>query len=161
MLSSLSKLIFCFTLHTSLNDDNDFPKKLNYCVASRFRDNADLQLKLLYISGPQIFGCWAKFAILSASTGRFTPSIGKNKTNKNKKTRVPSHTFVYRYCYLFYLLRNKFAMWLVKLILLLHKWKWKSIPNSNLSESSKIPLSCNMLRVKSVWLAIYIVSHSS
>jgi len=121
MSSSLSKLIFCFTLHASLNDDNDFPKKLNYCVASRFRDNADLQLRLLYISGPQIFGCWAKFAILSASTGRFTPSIGKNKTNKNKKTRVPSHTFVYRYCYLFYLLRNKFAMWLVKLILLLHK----------------------------------------
>jgi len=37
-----------------------------------------------------------------------------------KTTRAPSLTFVYRYCYLFYLLRNIFAMWLMKLILLLH-----------------------------------------
>jgi len=40
--------------------------------------------------------------------------------NKKKTTRVPSLTFVYRCCYLFYLLRNMFAMRLIKLILLLH-----------------------------------------
>jgi len=37
-----------------------------------------------------------------------------------KATRGLSLTFVYRYCYLFYLLRNIFVMWLMKLILLLH-----------------------------------------
>jgi len=64
---------------------------------------------------PKLFGCWAKFAILLVSTGRTISCIEKKQ---KITTPAPSLTFVY--CYLLYLLRNTFAMWLMKLILLLH-----------------------------------------
>jgi len=94
MLSSLSKLIFCFTLHTSLNDDNDFPKKLNYCVASRFRDNADLQLRLLYISAPQFFGCWANSRSYQRPRAGLLQVLEKTKQTKTKK-HAYHHTRLY------------------------------------------------------------------
>ena len=73
-------------------------------------------------AAPKRFGCWAKFAILSASAGRTNLCIEKKQKlqNKSKKTTTRSLSLTFVYCYLFYLLRHMFAMWLMKLVLLLH-----------------------------------------
>ena len=63
---------------------------------------------------PKRFGYRAKFAILSASAGRTILCI----ENKRFTTRITLDTFVF--FYLFSLLANMFAMWFIKLLLLLH-----------------------------------------
>ena len=61
----------------------------------------------------KLFGCWAKFATLSASTGLTIFRIVK----KNSRHNI-NHVCVY--CYLFSLFGNMFAIWLMKLLLMLH-----------------------------------------
>ena len=59
---------------------------------------------LISVPGPDCFVYWKKLT----------------KQKQTTTTRAPSLTFVYRCCYLLYLVRNMFTMWLMKLILLLH-----------------------------------------
>ena len=62
---------------------------------------------------PKLFGCWAKFAILSAPAGRTIFCFEKKKYN----THNTSHICIF---YLFSLLVNMFAKWFMELLLLLH-----------------------------------------
>ena len=69
---------------------------------------------------PKLFRCWSKFAILLASAGQTIFCI----ENKRNTIRITLATFVF--FYLFSLLVKMFAMWFIKLLLLLHN-SWRLI----------------------------------
>jgi len=68
--------------------------------------------KMTYSSGPHTFWMLGRIRDLVSVRG---PDSFVLKKRQNNNTRTITHV-----CYLFYFFRNKFAMWLIKLILLLH-----------------------------------------